>query len=352
MSCPEMPFDTKIKGEEALDEAAEIIRGGGLVAFPTETVYGLGADAFNEDAVESIFLAKGRPQDNPLIVHIPSKEWLPRVAKNVPEEAYLLFEKFSPGPLTIVLPKIDQLPLITTAGLQTVGIRIPNHPIARELIRAAGCPVAAPSANVSGRISPTEARHVLEDMDGKIPLILDGGCSDIGIESTVLDLSKEVPVVLRPGAITAEMLSVYLGKVVDFKGKVLIAEAPGMKYRHYAPTCACQAARSPEVAAGEARRRMAEGERVVIIGSTPFIRACGDFRLHAQCLFGNAQRRKNSRSASAGGFFRSQRILLLAKPFVQINGGRRSFLKKEIKGLLLFFSEILDCTSCVVYNNN
>lgn len=267
---------TIVGGIEQIGYGAELLQNGEVVAFPTETVYGLGADAFNARAVAKIFEAKGRPQDNPLIVHIADPADIGKVAASVPETAVALMEVFSPGPLTLILPKREDLPETTTGGLRTVGIRIPNHPIARALIRAAGCPVAAPSANVSGRISPTEARHVLEDMDGRIPLILDGGCSDIGIESTVLDLSKEVPVVLRPGAITAEMLSVYLGKVVDFKGKVLIAEAPGMKYRHYAPTCACQAARSPEVAAREARRRIAEGERVVIIGSTPFVRACGD----------------------------------------------------------------------------
>ena len=234
---------TIVGGIEQIEYGAELLRNGEVVAFPTETVYGLGADAFNARAVAKIFEAKGRPQDNPLIVHIADPADIGKVAASVPEAAVALMEIFSPGPLTLILPKREDLPETTTGGLRTVGIRIPNHPIARALIRAAGCPVAAPSANVSGRISPTEARHVLEDMDGKIPLILDGGCSDIGIESTVLDLSKEVPVVLRPGAITAEMLSVYLGKVVDFKGKVLIAEAPGMKYRHYAPTCACQAAR-------------------------------------------------------------------------------------------------------------
>lgn len=267
MSCPEMPFDTKIKGEEALDEAAEIIRGGGLVAFPTETVYGLGADAFNEDAVESIFLAKGRPQDNPLIVHIPSKEWLPRVAKSVPEEAYLLFEKFSPGPLTIVLPKIDQLPLITTAGLQTVGIRIPNSKIAREMIARAGTPVAAPSANRSGRVSPTTAPDVYEDMAGRIPLILDGGSTDVGIESTVVTLAGELPTVLRPGAVTIEMLSEVLGKVVNHKGKVVVAEAPGMKYRHYAPVVPCVGAEDP---ADAAKKALSEGNAVVI-GSSEFV---------------------------------------------------------------------------------
>ena len=267
MQYPEREFKTEIKGEEAVDEGAAIIRGGGLVAFPTETVYGLGADAFNAEAVKSIFLAKGRPQDNPLIVHIPSAEWLPTVAKTVPQEAYELFNRFSPGPLTIVLPKADRLPLVTTAGLQTVGIRIPNSKIARELIARSGTPIAAPSANRSGRVSPTTAMDVYEDMAGRIPLILDGGDTDVGIESTVITLAGAVPTVLRPGAVTIEMLPEVLGTVVNHKGKVVVAEAPGMKYKHYAPKCRTMLFDADKAgdAVDEFRRRSDAGERVFVL---------------------------------------------------------------------------------------
>ena len=243
-------FDTLVAGAEALDRGAEIIRGGGLVAFPTETVYGLGADAFNAEAVESIFLAKGRPQDNPLIVHIPSLDWVGRVAAKVPEAALDLYEAFSPGPLTIVLPKIDELPLVTTAGLQTVGIRIPNNKIALELIERAGTPIAAPSANRSGRVSPTRAVDVYEDMKGRIPLILDGGMTDVGIESTVVSAS-------------------VIGKVVNHRGKVVVAEAPGMKYRHYAPTVPCFGAATPADAAAFAASRT----NCIIVGASDFVAA-------------------------------------------------------------------------------
>lgn len=265
-------FVTEVGGEELLDKSATIIRNGGLVAFPTETVYGLGADAFNAEAVTDIFRAKGRPQDNPLIVHISCPEDAKRVAKTVPDVAYKLWETFAPGPLTIILPKVDDLPLTTTAGLQTVGIRIPNNKLALELIRRSGCPIAAPSANSSGRISPTKAEHVYEDMHGKIPVILDGGATDVGIESTVLDLTKEVPVVLRPGAVTVEILAPILGKVVNHKGKVVIAEAPGMKYKHYAPVVTCVSARTPKTAAEYAVRNPG----TVVIGSDSFVAEVGD----------------------------------------------------------------------------
>ncbi|MBO5776786.1 MAG: threonylcarbamoyl-AMP synthase [Clostridia bacterium] len=242
---------TKVGGSELIDEGAKILREGGLVAFPTETVYGLGADAFNAEAVKDIFIAKGRPQDNPLIVHFACVEDVKRAVKEIPEVTYKLWERFSPGPLTLVLPKSDELPLVTTAGIQTVGIRIPNHPIALELIKKSGTGRAAPSANTSGRVSPTLAEHVYEDMVGKIPLILDGGQTDVGIESTVLDLTKDVPIVLRPGAVTVEMLIEVLGKVINHKGEVIIAESPGMKYKHYAPIVPCVGARTPATAIGE-----------------------------------------------------------------------------------------------------
>lgn len=259
---------TIVGGAEYVEEGAKILREGGLVAFPTETVYGLGADAFNEEAVLSIFKAKGRPQDNPLIVHFASVEDVKKAVKYIPDVAYELWEKFSPGPLTLVLPKSDSLPLVTTAGIQTVGIRIPNHPIALELIKKSGTGIAAPSANTSGRVSPTLASHVLEDMDGKIPLILDGGQTDVGIESTVLDLTKETPIVLRPGAVTIEMLIEVLGKVINHKGEVVVAESPGMKYKHYAPICPCVGARSMESALSVYNAN----ERAVIVGRSSFLK--------------------------------------------------------------------------------
>ena len=258
---------TIVGGAEQIDNGARILREGGLVAFPTETVYGLGADAFNEEAVLNIFKAKGRPQDNPLIVHFASVEDVKIAVKEIPEVAYKLWERFSPGPLTLVLPKSDNLPLVTTAGIQTVGIRIPNHPIALELIKKSGTGIAAPSANTSGRISPTRAMDVFEDMDGKIPLILDGGQTDVGIESTVLDLTKEVPVVLRPGGVTIEMLTEVLDRVINHKGEVVIAESPGMKYKHYAPVCPCVASSSVESALDAYH----QNENAVIVGRESFL---------------------------------------------------------------------------------
>lgn len=219
-----------------IDEAAGIIRNGGIVAFPTETVYGLGANAFDKQAVAGIFEAKGRPADNPLIVHLSTVADIANVAQCIPDAAFKLFEAYSPGPLTVVLNKKPCIPDTVTAGLNTVGIRIPSHPIAREFISACALPIAAPSANRSKRVSPTTASAVLEDMDGRIPLIIDGGSCSVGIESTVLSLTGEVPTVLRPGAITPAMIARVLGKCVEYKGKVTgSAPAPGMKYQHYRP---------------------------------------------------------------------------------------------------------------------
>jgi L-threonylcarbamoyladenylate synthase len=265
-------MDTIIGKEELLEEAGSLIRAGQLVAFPTETVYGLGADATNEKAVASIFEAKGRPQDNPLIVHIASADELKNVAREVPESAYELMSIFSPGPLTIVLKKQNGIPKITTGGLDTVGIRIPDHPLALKLIRSAGVPVAAPSANRSGRISPTEAEHVYEDMRGRIPMILDGGKTRVGIESTVLDLTKETPIILRPGAVTAEMLAPFLGKVKTKGGEVLVAEAPGMKYRHYAPVCPASGVKDARTAKEIYNRQLSAGRHPVIIAGEELLR--------------------------------------------------------------------------------
>lgn len=226
--------------EIIIRQAGAIIRRGGLVAFPTETVYGLGADALMPQAAMKIYAAKGRPSDNPLIVHVACWSAVDKVALYVPETARLLAEQFWPGPLTMILPKAECIPLETTGGLDTVAIRMPSHPVALALIAAAGGYVAAPSANTSGRPSPTRAEHVLEDLNGKIDMILDGGVVGIGLESTIVDLSETIPTVLRPGTITENMLSKVIGRVELDQG--LLKEhaerkpkAPGMKYRHYAP---------------------------------------------------------------------------------------------------------------------
>lgn len=230
-----------------MSEAAELIRQGELVAFPTETVYGLGADALRPEASAKIYEAKGRPSDNPLIVHVCRFEELERIARDVPEEAKKLAEAFWPGPLTMVVWKNESVPYTTTGGMDTVAVRMPNHPVALSLILESGCLIAAPSANTSGKPSPTEARHVAEDMDGRIPMILDGGAVGIGIESTIIDLTEDVPMILRPGYITKEMLEEVLGKEVQIDPGILATDttdpskagqkpkAPGMRYKHYAP---------------------------------------------------------------------------------------------------------------------
>lgn len=225
----------------AVRDAAAILRRGGLLGIPTETVYGLGADALNEDAVSRIFLAKGRPQDNPLIIHVPDASWLESYCRDVPPAAYQLAERFWPGPLTMILPRRDIVPLQTTGGLETVGARCPNHPVTLAIIEAAGVPIAAPSGNTSGRPSPTTAAHMIEDMDGRIDGIVDGGPCTVGVESTIIDLTVTPPRLLRPGGLPLESLRQVLGEVaVDKAVTGLLAagerpRAPGMKYRHYAP---------------------------------------------------------------------------------------------------------------------
>lgn len=223
-----------------IGEAARVIREGGLAAFPTETVYGLGADALNPEAARKIYAAKGRPSDNPLIVHIAEMEHLSEIAKDVPDQAKKLAEAFWPGPLTMIVNKNEKVPDETTGGMQTVAVRMPNHPVALELIRKSGCLIAAPSANTSGRPSPTLAEHVAEDLDGKVPVILDAGEVGIGIESTIIDLTEAIPMILRPGYVTKRMLEEVIGPVRTDPGMIsedssVKPKAPGMKYRHYAP---------------------------------------------------------------------------------------------------------------------
>jgi L-threonylcarbamoyladenylate synthase len=219
-----------------IKQAAKIIRRGGLVAFPTETVYGLGANALSEEAVAKIFKAKQRPANDPIIVHIASKEDIHLVADEIPAKAYELIQRFWPGPLTLVLPKSEKIPKIVTAGLPSVGVRMPKCEVALELIKMAGVPIAAPSANLFGRPSPTRAEHVLKDLEGKVEIIIDGGSTEVGVESTVLDITTNT--ILRPGGISRESLEEVLGEVSVFKVTKDSFEAlrsPGMMKRHYAP---------------------------------------------------------------------------------------------------------------------
>ncbi len=221
--------------KELLSQAADVIKHGGLVAFPTETVYGLGADTFNPVAVANIFKAKGRPMDNPLISHIAKVGELERFAREIPDFAVKLAEEFWGGPLTMILKKRDGIPDAVTAGLDTVAVRLPSHSIANELIKLSGTAIAAPSANLSGSPSPTTARHCIADLDGRVDMIIDGGDSIIGIESTVVDLTGEVPVILRPGMISPDDMRSVIGEVM-YGGETKGApKCPGMKYTHYSP---------------------------------------------------------------------------------------------------------------------
>lgn len=251
----------------AVEKAGEILRNGGLVAFPTETVYGLGADGLDEEASAKIYTAKGRPSDNPLIIHIADVEALPKIVKEVPEAAKKLAAKYWPGPLTMIFWKSECVPYGTTGGLDTVAVRMPSDEIARELIRKGGGYIAAPSANTSGRPSPTQAQHVYEDMNGKIPLILDGGPVEIGLESSIVDLTTDMPTILRPGYVSLDMVREVLGEAEIDKGLIasdsdVKPKAPGMKYRHYAPAANLRIVEGPmdrviayinERAAGEKR---------------------------------------------------------------------------------------------------
>lgn len=241
-------FNIKEIDEEGLkhiEESARVIRSGGLVAFPTETVYGLGADALNSRAVEKIYIAKDRPSDNPLIVHIADMEDLRRIASLKQKDIAVLAKNFWPGPLTMVLPKKATVPSVTTGGLDTVAVRMPKNEVALELIRKAGCPIAAPSANLSGRPSPTRGEHVVEDLFGRVDIIISGDDCQIGIESTVLDMTGPTPIILRPGIVTPEQIEDVIGKKINIDQANLLehndgenqftARSPGMKYTHYAP---------------------------------------------------------------------------------------------------------------------
>ena len=256
--------------EEQIAEAADILRRGGLLGIPTETVYGLGANGLDPEAVGKIFVAKGRPQDNPLILHIPGAQWLPRYCREVPPVAYELARRFWPGPLTMILKRAASVPDVTTAGLDTVGVRCPDHPVTLAVIREAGVPVAAPSANISGRPSCTCAGDVIEDMNGKIDGIVDGGPCTVGVESTILDMTCTPPRLLRPGGLPLEELESILGEIeVD---KAVVAplgegeqpRAPGMKYRHYAPKAPVTVVTgAPELSAQEILRRAGKSAGII-----------------------------------------------------------------------------------------
>ena len=250
--------------------AAEIIKNGGLVAIPTETVYGLGADGLNETAVAKIFEAKGRPQDNPLILHVADARDMEKFCHSIPDAAYALAKAFWPGPLTMVLPAKDIVPLSTRAGLPTVAVRCPDCAITQQIIRLAGVPVAAPSANISGKPSTTTAEHVRHDHEGRIDAIVDGGACRVGVESTIVDLTDERPRLLRPGGITPEQLMAVLGDLVIDRAvtaqidKDAVVKAPGMKYRHYAPAePVVIVSGSRQKAAAYIRRHFEPGDRVL-----------------------------------------------------------------------------------------
>ena len=254
----------------AAKTASNVIKNGGLVALPTETVYGLGANGLDETAVAKIFIAKGRPQDNPLILHIADPAEMDAICHSIPDAAYLLAEKFWPGPLTMVLPAKDIVPLSTRANLPSVAVRCPDCAITRDIIRLSGVPIAAPSANISGKPSTTTAEHVYHDHNGKLPLIVDGGPCRVGVESTIIDLTENPPRLLRPGGITPEQLAEVLGEITVDKAvtaqidKDAVVKAPGMKYRHYAPDCQVLIiAGSEEAASRYIHNHFAPGDRVL-----------------------------------------------------------------------------------------
>lgn len=294
-------MDTKRLTERDMAQAADIIAGGGLLGIPTETVYGLGANGLDPTAVTAIFAAKGRPQDNPLILHIPSADWLERYCEDIPAVAYTLADRFWPGPLTMILKRKATVPDAVTAGLDTVGMRCPDCDLTRAIITAADVPVAAPSGNTSGRPSPTTAEAMLEDMDGKIHAIMNGGPCRVGVESTILDLTLSPPRLLRPGGVTLEELESILGKVAVDDAVIRIMStnekprAPGMKYRHYAPNAPITVVKGePNATAHYIKEHLAEVDGVICFSDYVnlfpghFVQVLGqscDPSAHAQRIF-------------------------------------------------------------------
>ncbi len=259
-----------VHDKENIEQAAAVLCSGGLVAIPTETVYGLGASALNTQAVADIFRVKGRPQDNPLIIHVAGAAWLSRYCQDIPETAWKLAERFWPGPLTMILPRKPLVPDVVTAGLSTAAVRCPDNPATLALIERANLPIAAPSANLSGRPSPTTAAHVYHDLQGKIPLILDGGRCGVGLESTIVDLTSQPPRLLRPGGITPAQLADVIGEIQIDQAvyRALqageVARAPGMKYRHYAPRADVTILRGEAAAAAAYANARTDAETAVL----------------------------------------------------------------------------------------
>ncbi len=332
--------------DKQLDNAAQVLKSGGLVAFPTETVYGLGANALDENAVEGIYKAKGRPADNPLIVHIADTMIIESLAGVIPKVAPMLMDAFWPGPLTLLMPKSALIPSIITAGLDTVGIRMPSNPIALALIKKAGIPLAAPSANSSGRPSPTLAKHVIEDLSGKVDVIIDGGSTRVGVESTVLDITVNPPMILRPGGVTLEQLQQLLGKVGTDStlspdhGEDLVPRSPGMKYRHYAPNAALLLIQGlPELVASEISRRAElynhEGSFVGILTTeetAPFYEP----DLYSYCKILSLGSRKEPESLAANLFrclreFDEKGVEIILAEAPDINGIGQAVMNRLIK---------------------
>jgi L-threonylcarbamoyladenylate synthase len=285
--------DKNVNKEETYSQAVEILKDGGIVAFPTETVYGLGADATNPDAVAKIFEAKGRPADNPLIVHVDSKDSALKYAEELSPLALQCMDAFWPGALTLIVKaKPDQFADNVTAGLSTVGIRVPNHPVALNLLKRLPFPLAAPSANTSGKPSPTLAEHVYHDMKGKIPLILDGGATAIGLESTVLDMTSEPPVILRPGRISQEQIENVIGKVrlsSEIQGNT--PKSPGMKYIHYAPEAPVYLIENdPALIEKAIEHVQKDGKKVAVLSEHEFKTADFHFPLTAETLYASLRK--------------------------------------------------------------
>lgn len=285
--------DKNVNKEETYAQAVDIIRGGGIVAFPTETVYGLGADATNGEAVSKIFEAKGRPSDNPLIVHVDSKETAVQYVENVSDKALQLMDVFWPGALTLIMKsKPGIFAPNVTADLETVGVRVPNHPVALNLLKRLQLPIAAPSANTSGKPSPTLGEHVYHDMEDKIPLILDGGPTKIGIESTVIDMTSEPPVILRPGNVTKEQIEKIVGTVrlsAEIHGNA--PKSPGMKYTHYAPDAPVYLIEDDSKLITMAIEHLqGKGKKVAVLSGTEFPEADYQFPLNAETLYSSLRK--------------------------------------------------------------
>ena len=331
-----------------VEAAAKIIKQGGLVAIPTETVYGLGANGLDPQAVAKIFQVKGRPQDNPLILHISGPEQIELFCHDIPQSAYTFAAHFWPGPLTMVLPAKSCVPKCTTAGLPTVAVRCPDHAVTRQIIRLSGVPIAAPSANISGKPSTTTAEHVLHDHNGKIPLIVDGGPCRVGVESTIVDLTEARPRLLRPGGITPEQLIAVLGDLVVDKAvtaqidRDAVVKAPGMKYRHYAPACQVViVAGSREKAARYIHKNYQPGDRVLCFAE--------ELPLYEDCSPLSYGSEANAESLSAGLF---SALRELDDPAVQrvyarcpVGGGIAYAVQNRLKKAAAF--HIIDAEECL-----